>query len=118
MVEGTFSLFYAFTTGAVFYEVIRARRVTVGIILGGVCVYLLIGVTFGSLYDFLETLRPGSFQFNTEVEPSRAMGWRSLIFYSFMTLTTIGYGDITPATDQTRSLAIIEGSTPRSSSMF
>jgi len=37
------------------------------------------------------------------------VGFRRLLFFSFMTLTSIGYGDITPATDQAQSLAILEG---------
>ena len=35
--------------------------------------------------------------------------WRTLIFFSFMTLTTVGFGDITPATPQAQSLTSIEG---------
>jgi len=38
-----------------------------------------------------------------------SIGFRLLLFFSFMTLTSIGYGDITPVTDQAQSLAIIEG---------
>ena len=95
LVEGSFSLFYAFTTAAVFVEVVRTKDVTADAIFGAVCVYLLIGVTFGTLYDLIETLSPGSFRINVSVVDSH-VGWRTLIFFSFMTLTTIGYGDITP----------------------
>ena len=108
LVEGAFSLFYAFTTIAVFAEVVRTKDITADAIFGAVCVYLLTGVTFGTVYDLIETLNPGSFRINVSVVDDH-VGWRTLIFFSFMTLTTIGYGDIAPATFQTQSLASIEG---------
>lgn len=109
VVEGTFTAFYAFTTVAVFLEVIKTRRVVADTLYGAVCVYLLVGMTFGSLFDMIETLHPGSFQINVETDGIADIRWRTLIFFSFMTLTTIGYGDITPATPQTQSLVAIEG---------
>ena len=69
---------------------------------------MLIGLTFGSLYDLIETLYPGSFRANIIADPSLHLGWRKLIFFSFMTLTTVGYGDITPVTSIAQSLAIAE----------
>jgi hypothetical protein len=110
VVEGIFTLFYAFLTVAVFVEVMRRRAVRGDNLFGIICVYLLIGVTFGTLYDFVETMSPGSFGYAGDLGDV-SMGWRRLIFFSFMTLTGIGYGDITPLTTQAQSLAIIEGVT-------
>ncbi len=76
---------------------------------GAVCVYLLVGMTFGNLYDLIETLQPGSFQVNVDTAGLSGIGWRTLIFFSFMTLTTIGLGDVTPVTTQAQSLVLIEG---------
>ncbi len=109
LVEATFSTFYAFMTVTVFLEVIRIRKVTADTLTGAVCVYLLLGMTFGSLYDLVETLRPGSFQINVETEGPAQVRWRTLIFFSFMTLTTTGLGDITPTTAEAQSLTAIEG---------
>lgn len=109
VVEGAFLLFDAFITVVIFFEVIRMKRIGRDTIFGIVCVYLLVGVTFGTLYDLLETLVPGSFQVNISARALEYIGWRSLVFFSFMTLTTIGYGDITPVTFQAQSLATIEG---------
>ncbi|MCH8293494.1 two pore domain potassium channel family protein [Candidatus Poribacteria bacterium] len=109
LVEASFFLFYAFSTIVIFLEVIKSTRITAETIYGVVCVYLLIGVTFGTLYDLIETLEPESFRINVPVEGDSKIGWRHLIFFSFMTLTSIGYGDITPATFQSQSLASIEG---------
>ena len=67
------------------------------------------GCTFGTLYDFIESLKPGSFRMNVPIDADSKIGWRYLIFFSFMTLTSIGYGDITPVTFQSQSLASLEG---------
>jgi len=107
-VEGAFAAFYAFTTACMFAEVVRRQTVTQDTIHGVLCVYLMLGVTFGTLYDFLETIHPGSFA--TEAIEGR-LGFRSLIYFSFMTLTTVGYGDITPDTHVAQSLTILESST-------
>jgi len=56
VVEAAFSAFYAFTTVVIFLEVIKTRRVTSDTLYGAICVYLLVGMTFGSLYDMIETL--------------------------------------------------------------
>ena len=109
LVEGSFFLFYVFSTIVIFLEVIKSTRITTETIYGVVCVYLLIGVTFGTLYDFIETVEPESFRINIPAEGDSKIGWRQLIFFSFMTLTSIGYGDITPVTFQSQSLASIEG---------
>jgi len=108
-VELAFTLFYAWVTCAVVREVFRDTAVTFDTVRGAAAAYVLIGLAFGSLYDLIETVEPGSFQLNIDVPGAAAIGWRRLVFYSFMTLTTIGYGDLTPITTQAQSLAIIQG---------
>lgn len=75
---------------------------------GSVVVYLLIGVIFSSLYALIHTLEPTAFNFadppqNLEVAQSRFM------YFSFITLTTIGYGDIQPLMPFSQSAAMLEG---------
>ena len=111
LVEAAFLAFYLYTTVAVFLEAIASRRVTADSIVGILSVYLLIGVTFATLYDLLETLNPGSFHVSNGAGEAAYLGFKPLLYYSFMTLTTVGYGDITPVTYQTQSLALIEGTT-------
>ena len=65
----------------------RARRVTADIIVGGICVYLLIGLLWALVYILLNNLKSGVIAF--EGDPS-------LFYFSFTTLTTLGYGDIVP----------------------
>ena len=65
----------------------RARRVTADTIVGGICVYLLIGLLWAVVYTLLNNLKSGAIAF--EGDPS-------LFYFSFTTLTTLGYGDIVP----------------------
>jgi voltage-gated potassium channel len=64
--------------------------------------YLLAGVYFGLLYWVLEQLHPGTFATSN-------FSRTGATYFSFVTLATIGYGDIVPRTDVARSLAIVEG---------
>jgi voltage-gated potassium channel Kch len=65
--------------------------------------YLLAGIFFGLFYWILEQIGPGTFTFAGDF--SRMSG----IYFSFVTLATLGYGDIVPRTDVARGLAIVEG---------
>jgi hypothetical protein len=63
--------------------------------------YLLAGIYFGILYWVLEQLRPGTFA-------PTGFSRTGAIYFSFVTLATLGYGDIVPRTDVARGLAILE----------
>jgi hypothetical protein len=75
---------------------------------GAVATYLLIGVTFAQAYELTERRAPGSFRF-AETVPAAQQSYQ-LSYFSLVTLTTVGYGDVTPASSQARSLATLEGS--------
>jgi len=81
----------------------RAASVDAEHLYAALSAYLLAGIFFGVLYWVLEQVWPGSFTKNDEF--SRV----SAIYFSFVTLATLGYGDIAPRTDIARGLAIIEG---------
>ncbi|MDV2482717.1 two pore domain potassium channel family protein [Methanoculleus sp. Wushi-C6] len=98
-------LFYAFTALICLLRVVSARRVTSDTISGAVSVYLLMGLTWATAYSLVETVNPGSF---ASSQPDAAFTFPTFIYYSFVTLATLGYGDITPLTDQARSLALLE----------
>jgi hypothetical protein len=83
-------------------------------ILGAVCGYLFLGLGWGVLCLMIEGFRPGSFQ----ISPKLVMGGEVahplphvLTYYSFVTLTTVGYGDISPVSSTTRTLAWMEAIT-------
>ncbi len=70
-------------------------------------VYLLIGLIWGHLYVVLDGMWPGSLAFATpSLSEESKLG--ACVYFSYVTLTTLGYGDIQPVTAQARSLALSE----------
>ena len=86
--------------------VVRRGPVTRQRIEGAVAVYVLLGLTWAQAYELLALLHPGAF--GGAVGGPASPAW---IYYSFVTLTTMGYGDITPVHPLARSLAILEALT-------
>lgn len=101
-------LFLAFTIIFLLRAVVRSRRITHDTIYGSLNVYLLMALAWGTAYLLLETLQPGALSIDTARHPNHQLDWFDCMFYSFVTLTTIGYGDIVPITGQARSLSILE----------
>lgn len=87
---------------------LESERVDADLIYGAISVYLLIGVTFGFAYVCLNALAPGSFSgIDAEfAKPQEVV--RDFNYFSFVTLTTLGYGDITPQSHQAGVLAYLE----------
>jgi len=86
-------------------HVLFGRRIDLNRMIGGICVYLLLGVAISILNMFIYRFIPGSFKGISEFT-SGANGI-DLIYYSFITMTTLGYGDITPAGPIARVLAYL-----------
>ena len=97
-------LFFGVATIIIVRHLINQKVITVDLIWGAVCGYFLIGFMWGDIYSLLETIQPGSFNFGGQEVPDID----SLIYFSFVTLATLGYGDIVPLTKQAQSLTIIE----------
>ena len=87
------------------------RRVSGDAIFGAVCGYLLLGIIFSLLFSSIETLSPGSFRLpetaGTAALPAR-LDRGVFNYYSYITLATVGYGDVTPVTPAARTLAWVE----------
>ena len=77
------------------------------VVAGALCGYLLIGVAFGHFYSLAELRIPGSFN-GVDPHLSKPQSHLALTYFSFATLTTVGYGDITPARPTVRSMAAAE----------
>jgi len=81
----------------------RATQVDAEHLYAALSAYLLAGIFFGLCYWALEQLNPGTFASTGEFSRMSAF------YFSFVTLATLGYGDIVPRTDVARGLAIVEG---------
>jgi hypothetical protein len=107
------ALFLAFTAGVVLKSIFFERRVTLDEILGGVIVYLLIGVIWAQLHHALELANPGAYLLGDVALAATSSGADgdlvlTFLYYSFTTLTTLGYGDIRPVTHAARMLSTSE----------
>ena len=107
-------LFFTFIAGTLLRHAFRAERVTFDKICAALCSYLLLGLIFAILYSLLEFLDPGTFLAGGAViaqgDPAafQGAGLGQAIYFSFTTLTTLGYGDITGATPVARNLSVLE----------
>lgn len=90
-------------------HVLTATEVTGDILAGAVCVYLLLGLIWAISYAFLLALDPDAFAMADHLlDPGRGPTFSVLTYFSFVTLTTLGYGDMSPITPIARNLAWLE----------
>jgi hypothetical protein len=118
LVVASFALSFLFLLSvgtAIFYAILDEERVSLDTILGGVCVYLLLGVAWTLVYSILEYLAPGTFLVDGQplATPTRPDEFRreELMYFSFVTLTTVGYGDVLARSQPARALAAAEAVT-------
>ena len=114
--------FVVFIGVYVLVAVMKSSTIRTDTILGGICVYLLMGVLFALLFSLVEVGNAGSFSVSGARGPSAmtwlpfhdvppaqvALGEANLLYFSFTTLTTLGYGDISPVTPAARALTSLE----------
>ena len=94
-------------------EVVGEVRISLDTILGGICIYLLLGFFYAHVYVMLVLADTGSLL--SQESPLAALSSAhplqsvpAIVYYSYATLTTVAYGDITPATPLARFVAITE----------
>jgi hypothetical protein len=109
--HGIAALFLGISVAQVLLSIYRDEAITADSICGAFCGYLVLGVAFGHLYCIVETLRPGSLHGDVEVlhqlrDPQ--LRHFTLTYFSLVTLTTVGYGDIIAQTAAARGLAAVE----------
>ena len=75
--------------------ILRSQSVTLELIFGAINIYLMAGLAFAFMFGLLEHLQPGSFAGLVE-QTNSADPILNFIYFSFITLSTLGYGDITP----------------------
>ena len=107
--HGSLVVVIGFFAVAILGYVLRSGKVTVDKIYGAICVYLLFGYAWTFTYSLIEEVQPGSFTTLTTIGPhdlvSRVMQMR---YFSFVTLSSVGYGDIVPHSQLARTMALLE----------
>jgi hypothetical protein len=104
-----FAIFYIYVLVIVLAYVIKGAEVTRDKIIGAVSIYLLIGFTWASLYRIVFSLQPEAFSVSETLLASTGRSQPDFVYFSFITLLTVGYGDFAPISGIARSLAMLEG---------
>lgn len=94
-----------FILSALMRFIYKAPVIDMNVLLASVTIYILLAALFSPLYNTIEALSPGSFVDNSLGQPVQ---WQQILYFSFVTFTTTGYGDILPINPWARSLATLE----------
>ncbi len=91
-------------------DLFQRSEVTADTIMGAIVTYLLVGIAFMMIFQVIELQNPGSFSGLPEgaENPRHALA-SSMMYFSLVCLTTIGFGDIVPVSDLARPLSVLEG---------
>ena len=104
--------FFSTVAISILIHVLNDEEITSEKIYGAIAVYFFIGLIWALLYGLIEIIHPGSFSaFSKSMLTTKASvkdGSYPLLYYSLITLTTVGYGDIVPATPAARVLSALE----------
>jgi hypothetical protein len=100
-------LFFMVVVFAMIRQIAAAKKVTAEVILGSIVGYLLLGIIYSIFIAFIMQHDPAAYNQTFPVSPSADAGMNSStpLYFSFVTLATLGYGDIVPVKPFTRSLA-------------
>ena len=98
-------IFIAMVIAGIIGLIIKSDEVCREIIYAAILVYLLAALMWAFIYTFLELVDPASFN----IELNRSVGYLPVFqYYSFVTITTLGYGDIVPSTDVAKAFSVLE----------
>jgi voltage-gated potassium channel len=106
-------IFFLYIVGALVRQVARAKTVTAKVIMEAINGYLLIGISFAVLVAIVGEVDPSGFNFHSAVkdDPGIASRFSDDLYYTYITMATVGYGDMLPLKPVTKSLATLIGIT-------
>ena len=99
------ALFFGYSVINILHIVVQSEEVTKETIFAAIVAYLLIAMMWAFLYMILELMIPGSFVFPDKSFRAETMQFE---YFSFVTITTLGYGDIIPLSNKASALALLE----------
>lgn len=102
--------FVAYVTAVLLMFVVRSVEITQNSVLAAICVYILLGVSWGFAYQVILELNPAAFNLSLGpvAQTDSTVSEGALRYFSMVTLTTVGYGDIVPVSGEARALAALE----------
>jgi len=98
-------IFIGYIIVLILKHIFRQEDITLETIYGAIVVYILIGLMWVFLYKMVEIIHPNSFSLASVMA---ADSKKNLYYFSFVTLTTLGYGDVTPVSFPAKSIAMLE----------
>jgi len=101
--------FLALVSGSLFIYLGQNGQITSGRILVSVSLYFLLGLTWFALYNLINLVQPGSFA-EAGTPLTGIAHWSTMLYFSLVTLTTLGYGDIVAVKPTARMVATLEAS--------
>jgi hypothetical protein len=104
-------LLVAFVVVHLMRFVLRASSVNLEVLCASVSAYLMLGLLWTLAYWLVAEISPTAFAFNTATGTKESMHGFNAFYFSFITLSTVGYGDITPVSKVARMLAALEAMT-------
>jgi Ion channel len=105
--EGISIIFWSYVAVSILKFVLKQPKVTPELIYGALSVYFILGLAWASCYQLLESQQPGSFslpEHQSADQPNFFRFW----YFSMVTLTTLGFGDISPVTMPARTFVVLE----------
>ncbi len=99
-----YKLFYGICLLVFLHRIFSETTVTADTIQGGIAVYFLSGLLWAFFYQTLILFNPDAILFSDHVQGE----FSDIIYFSFVTITTLGYGDITPVSRMAKNLALLE----------
>ena len=105
LIQFVYAVYFGLALYWILRDILLSQEVTADVVRGGICVYLLIGFLWSLLYGIIASIDPNAFSEPIVVEEE---SFSRIIYFSFTTLTTLGYGDILPLTPLARMLTNLE----------
>ncbi|MGL4854225.1 MAG: potassium channel family protein, partial [Lentisphaeria bacterium] len=97
---------YLILISTIVEDIVESEIINRDTICGAVCGFMLIATFFGTIYTLLFSINPNHFNLANNLATGDV--WFELLYFSYITITSVGYGDITPASSVARSIIIIQ----------